>query len=311
MTPATFGNVKRTGTAIALLAATLFSLPSAAEEALLIPAQLVIEDVGASERVDYSGRLRLLGQAIAAGSCFYLGAGGGEEAKSTVLKSVEAFDKILAALRNGDESLGIIGPEKRTKTLMVLDDLAALWEPYRTAAAGSVSGENAEQHATYLAENNMALLAQAVVLASDINAEYANPAEMMQANALVIDITGRQGMLTQKMLKEACGVETANPGFGSAADLQATLNMFDASLNALVGGMPDAGVMAPPSPEIEAAVRASVEEWAPLKAGLQQVIDTGDIPDEKRHDLFIGVEALRETMTKLTVQYREAAVQGL
>ncbi|MGL4235211.1 type IV pili methyl-accepting chemotaxis transducer N-terminal domain-containing protein [Tabrizicola sp.] len=298
--------VGKAALAVALSCGCL-ALPLAAQEAAEAPAKSAIEDVGASARVEISGELRVLTQELATNACFYLAGVSVEDTKADLIESIEEFDEIVEALRNGDEEMGVIGPEPQAKTLRLLDEIEALWGPYRAAAEGAVSGDNVEQNSVYLAEHNQALLETAIVLASAVNAEYANPAELTQANAMVIDISGRQAMLTEKMLKEVCGVDTGNAAYGTPEGLRETIALFDVSLNALATGMPEVGVIEPPTSEISDALQAALADWAPLKAMIQEVADKAAPPQDEESELFSDVEELQEMMEETTEQYREFA----
>jgi hypothetical protein len=295
---------RRAGAQIALLVtATLLGFPAAAQDA-----QQVVADGGASVRVESANSLRLLSQRIAADTC-YLAAGiDAENAKTLLEEGVAQYQKLLSALRNGDETLGMKDPEGRAKIVAEIDALAQLWLPLRAAAESVAAGVDVEKNLAFVAENNLALLDQAIILSSDITAEYANPAEMTQANAMVIDIAGRQRMLTQKISKEACGVETGNAAFGTKEDLDKTVALFDVSLSALLTGLPDAGIMPPPTPKLEADLKAAAEQWVPIKADVLQ-IEAGNVSDEVKVDLFKRLDQVLETMKNITNEYREFAVQ--
>lgn len=287
------------------------ALPSSAQEATPTPVKLAIEDAGGTARVDYSGRLRMFSQKIAANACA-LGARPDDQVyKEMLTDSVTRYRQYLLALQAGDESLGIIGAETRAKTIKQIEGLLAIWEPFGAAAEAIVQGQDVEQNLAYVAENNEVLLQAASDLASAINAEYADPAAMTQANAMVIDIAGRQRMLTQKMSKEVCGIETANPVFGTSETLLQTVSLFDASFTALLNGMPEAGIMPPPTPELAADLQAAMKEWQGIKADVEAFAATGPAGDGAGTDLYGRFETLRESMQKIAEQYREFAAAGL
>jgi len=76
-----------------------------------------VENVGGGERVNFSGKLRMLSQRIPAAAC-NLNAGIATEQSAALLEgAVAEFHTILAALEFGDESLGVIGAED-TKLLV-------------------------------------------------------------------------------------------------------------------------------------------------------------------------------------------------
>ncbi len=289
-----------------------FTLPVSAQDAAVVQVKLDIEDVGASARVDYSGRLRLFSQKIAADACFFASGLDTENAKGLLVDAVAQFDKYIIALRDGDTEIGIIGPEKRSKTIQQIEIMLALWIPFKAASEALITGENSEQNLAYIAENNIALLDQAIILASDVNSEYSNPAEMTQVNAMMLDIAGRQRMLIQKISKEACGVETSNAAFGTVEQLRASEEMFETSLMALLNGMPEAGLTPAPTPEIAAALQLVVEKWSGIHEMLLHVEGKpSDVSDKEKVDLFKRLEGLREDIKQITIQYREFAISDI
>jgi hypothetical protein len=299
----------KAGLAATLIAGCL-AMPAFSQEAVLVPVELTIEDVGASARVDYSGRLRLFSQRVAANSCEFAAEPEDAEHKELLIDAIAQYDRYLAALRDGDDSIGIFGPESSAKILRKMDGVVALWTPIKAAAEAIVKGESVEQNLAFVADHNMELLEAAAILASDINAAYSNPAEMTQANAMVIDIAGRQRMLTQKIAKEACGVEHGIPAFGTVEGLIETTGIFDASLNALINGLPDAGIMPPPTAELAADLQSALADWTVINTNLEAFKSGGEIDDEAADEFFERLETLRETMGLITEQYRDFAAVG-
>ncbi|WP_428547285.1 type IV pili methyl-accepting chemotaxis transducer N-terminal domain-containing protein [Profundibacter sp.] len=183
------------------------------------------------------------------------------------------FGKILIALKDGDPEMGILGAEEKRRTLAKLDELTALWEPFHAAINDLRAGKDIDTSMAHLSENNMALLGAAKALVTEETAEYANPFEMTAEDALLIDFAGRQRMLTQKIAKESCGIETGNAALGTMDDMKATVSMFELTLGALRDGMPAAGVKAPPTGEIHDSLVAATDDWNEAKSLLDGVTE--------------------------------------
>jgi len=283
--------------------------PAGAQEAALTPVKSDIIDVGASARVDYSGRLRMLSQKVAANACQFAFRPGDPSHKDLLIDAIAQYEKFVLALRDGNDEIGIFGPEPSAITIRKIDALLTIWQPYRLAAEAVAQGTEIEQNLSYIAANNQGLLQAAIEFASHINATYSNPAELTQANAMVLDIAGRQRTLTQKMSKEACGIESGNPAFGTAEDLLKTAALFDVSINALSTGMPDAGVMPPPTPEIGAALQVVIADWATIKVDIETFAATGPAdPGGAETDLYDRFEVLLDSMIRIVEQYRDFAI---
>jgi hypothetical protein len=239
-----------------------------------------IAEVGGAERINHSGRLRLLSQEIASASC-YFNAGIDTEARGKrVMDDLVEFERILAALEVGDESLGIIGPEQSRKVLTALEAVKAAWGPYKSAAAGLVDGTAADAGMQFLSQNNMALLDAAQILVTEVSTQYSNPAEMVQADALILDIAGRQRMLTRRISKGACATHTGNAELGGLESLQKDMKLYETSLLALRDGNESVGIMPPPTPEIKAALDVIFAEWEVSRKGLETVTGANAVDPE-------------------------------
>ncbi|MEM1187901.1 MAG: methyl-accepting chemotaxis protein [Pseudomonadota bacterium] len=95
--------------------------------------------------------------------------------------------------------------------------------------------------------------------------------EAGENDAQVINVAGRQRMLTQKMTKEALLVAGGNDE--SAAALRATRDEYTKNLNDLSAGNRALGLSAPPSDEITADFQAIRELWKPFSAAVSTVLE--------------------------------------
>ncbi|MFQ6549519.1 type IV pili methyl-accepting chemotaxis transducer N-terminal domain-containing protein [Aestuariibius sp. 2305UL40-4] len=273
---------------------------------LVVRAQLV-EDIGASERVNYSGKLRMLSQRIAAASCIMTAGIEPELSRDVLAAAAAEFEKIANGLRNGDADLNMIGAEERRKTLVALDTLDAEWAPIRAAVDEMLGGGDVAEQNAIVAERNLPLLKAAVKLVSEISGEYSNPAEMMQSDAMVIDISGRQRMLTQKMSKEACQIWSGTGSAETPDMLRKTMGLFDTSLNALDQGMPAAGIIPPPTEEIAAGLTALLEDWAGIKAVLEEVAAGAQLDGAGKAALFGDLNTALRDMNAVVGLYTSFA----
>jgi len=285
--------------------------------AAVYPAQARVEDVqfledsGASNRIDFSGKLRMLSQRIPAAAC-YLAAGIDEETSSAVLASAAAeFEQIVNALEFGDESLGIIGAEERRKTLVGLRKLRELWEPMFADAQQIAGGDNSSSAVMGVADQSAKVLDIAKLLVSEISGQYSNPTAVLQIDALTIDIAGRQRMLSQRISKNICLVSSGVNVDVAMAELASTAQTFETSLNALINGMADAGIKPPPSTEVADGLQVVVEDWANLKPIVMQVLAGETIDTEQRAAAFNGANLMTGDMNKVVGMYSQASKQDL
>jgi len=282
-----------------------FGLPTFEATAETVATDNSSQDDGGNQRINYSGKLRMLSQRMPAAACVVAHSGNSEAAVQALGAASVEFGKILIALTDGDPDMGIFGAEKKRRTLAKLDEIKVLWEPFHAAINDILAGNNVEASMTYLSENNMALLGAAKALVTEESAEYSNPYEMTAEDALLIDIAGRQRMLTQKIAKESCGIETGNAALGNMDNMQATISMFEMTLNALKDGMPAAGVKAPPTEEIHNSLVVATDHWKEAKSLLETIAGEGSIGVDGQIKLFEVLTKELKEMNTITGQYTE------
>lgn len=287
-----------------------FAAPAIAEDAEVVRTAF-IEDVGAQERINLSGKLRMLSQRIPSAAC-HLAEGVDVEGSSKLLRDATfEFEKILNGLEFGDDDLNIIGNEKRGKTLAQIKDLRAKWEPVKAAAAGMIGGDVSEANLNLILDQNMAVLGSAKILVSELVGQYSDPASMLQAHSMLIDISGRQRMLTQKMAKESCMLASAHAKPDTVKHLSGTMEMFETSLMALVYGMPDAGINPPPNFDIEGGLGVVLGNWREVKPVLETLVAGGEISNEVEAAKFQALNTTMVNMNKVVGMYTAAAKMGI
>ena len=211
---------------------TAAAAPAIAEDAKILQTALVAED-NAEQRINFSGKLRMLSQRIPSAAC-HLSRGIDVEGSSALMVAAPAeFEKILTALEFGDPDLNIMRAEEKRKTLFKIHELRKRWEPMKAAAGAVAAGTATDDEINYILSNNMAVLAAAQSLVSELVKQYSNPNAVPFADLMLVDISGRQRMLTQKMSKESCIMATMHKTPNTLNDLQGTMQIFEASLDAL------------------------------------------------------------------------------
>ncbi len=292
-------------TAIALSFITT-AAPAEQGSEQLLEAQLV-EDVGASERVDSSGKLRMLSQRIAAAACNLAADNDPDAAKQILHATVAEFELIATALEIGNTDLNIIGAEERRKTLFAIEELRTEWAPIKQAAEGIAANGLSKAEIEVIFAGNMPLLERAKLLVSEISGQYSDPAAMLQSDAMLVDISGRQRMLSQKISKEACYLWSDGAAQASTDTLQGTMSLFETSLNALISGFPDAGINPPPTPEIVAGLDLVNDDWIEVKAYLDRLIAGETLTSEEQADTFQMLNTMLKDMNAVVQLYTKFA----
>lgn len=307
-------NSVRTSVCAVAMAATL-AMPAAANNTTgqdtgqVVLAQQVEQD-GASQRINLSGKLRMLSQRVTAAAC-YTQSGIDSEASADVLNAAtKEFEDIIAGLEFGDENLGIFGAEERRKTLFGLGKLNEIWMPVNGLAHAVGDGNGSMDDVTSMAEQAAPLLEMAQTLVTEISGQYSNPAEIIQANAMRIDIAGRQRMLAQRMSKNVCLISAGINVEAATEELRGAAEIFETSLMALRNGMAAAGIQPPPNDEISDQLGEVAAIWGEVKPIVTMTLN-GQMPDAEQLSLmFHRANALTGAMNTAVGMYSADSKQA-
>lgn len=221
-------------------------------------------------KINVAGAQRMLSQRMAKSACFRsLGIGGADHAADLDAARTR-FSTALAGLRDGNVEMGI-QPETNRTVLAALDDVAFRWREYRTA----LDNAHADRASLIIvASRSLPVLKSAndVVVAL----EASNPEQGLGADlARLVNVAGRQRMLTQKAAKEFCLIAADIDTEAQRLALAGTVALFDRSLTALIEGDPEQGLIGAPDDLILLQLEHVQDIWGPLRAQFQRVIDGG------------------------------------
>jgi hypothetical protein len=276
------------------------------EGAELIEAQYDVESDGA-DRIQIAGQLRTLTQQVAAASCALTSDIAVEESHDVLEHATAQFDRYIVALKDGDEGLHILHPETRRLTIVDIDHVREEWDAIHGAIDAILQDGHDVDSAHVIDDHNMKLLELTSILASDISSQYTHPFEISAADAMMIEIAGRQRMLTQKMAKDACEIWTGYHAEEATTDLADTMTIFEASLNALRFGLPDAGLQEAPNDAIRADLDHLLERWDIIKVNAQTLVDGGTLNEEQKTEVFHDLEVELADLDYLLLDYKEYA----
>ncbi len=268
----------------------------------LVKAQLV-EDIGASERVEAAALLRVLTQEVSSAACHLTKGVDPEQSRKLLIESKTNFAIFLDALQHGNPQLNIIGTEKRRKTVMMIEDIRTQWAPLHDAAVRLLDDQSDLDALKLIKANNEKVLAATYDLTSEIAGQYSNPAELIQADVMLLDFAGRQAVLTQKMAKIACEIWAGNRSDDRMDLLGKTMQTYDLTLTALYDGMPAVGLLPPPTPEIDAALVSARESWSVIKDELEQLMASDTVSDESKTMLYTHLNDAMYEMEEIEHMY--------
>lgn len=293
---------------LALLSTLAFAAPASAED--VVKAGFV-DDIGQSERMNFSGKLRMLSQRIPGAAC-YAHAGVKKEASSALLQAaMTEFDLIANGLENGEDSLGIIGPEQDRKVLAGLNKLHQQWDPLHAEVVDIVETGGTDAEVLHIANASHDILDTAKRLVVAIMAEHSDPTAVIQSDAMKIDIAGRQRMLAQRISKNACLIMTGLESERALGEMAAARDIYGASVEALRFGMPEAGIIASRNPTIMEGLDNVIDLWADVQPVLDRVAAGDDISDENRAFIYNSMNSLTGQMNTLVGIYTTDAKMGL
>jgi hypothetical protein len=263
-----------------------------------------------ADRIRLAGQLSTLTQQVAAASCALTSDVDVEEAHEVLEQATAKFDRYIIALRDGDEELHILSPEERPRTIAAIENVLAEWQSIHGAIEAILADGHDVDSAHIIDDHNLKLLDLTSSLATDIAAEYAHPYEITASDVLLIELTGRQRMFTQKMAKDACEIWTGYHSEEAKDDLRSTMGNFEASLTALRDGMPALGINAAPNAVIRADLDDLLGRWGVLKPNLQTLVDGGELNEEQKFEVFHDLEVELDALNHLLDDYKDYAERG-
>jgi hypothetical protein len=276
-----------------------------------VSAQSIVTDIGASERINIAGQLSTLSQRIIASACNLNSGITVRESQAVLEISAQQFGVITDALLNGNRRMGVLGEETRPRTLQVMDELNTSWGPLLEQATSTAVAANDTAQIKNLADQSDPLLHTANVLVSEITGQYADPVALLHADALLIDLSGRQRMLAAQMSKDVCLVASGINIDQAQADLARNSKLFSDTLSALRNGLESVGVRPPPTARIEEGLQFAVEEWDAVQPLLAQIQSGTEVDQAARQRLFFAFLGIEARMNNVTILYDKNSKLGL
>jgi len=187
-----------------------------------------------------------------------------QKSKSMVeLKEVaELYSKTLKAFKNGDTELNI-KKANNSKVISQIETVEKEWKPFYEHIQLIVNGKGDEKSLAYIIDNNENLLtiSNDLVKAYEISNNSSNYLE--KARLRVVNVAGRQRMLTQKMTKEKLLLLKGEKAYSEK--LVGTIKLFDSSLKAIINGDKQQNISKPTNEKILKQLKVVSELWTTLK----------------------------------------------
>lgn len=258
----------------------------------------------ATYRVNIAGRQRMLSQRIAKAACLRAIGADAATYDAQLAAAHTLFSATDQALRAGDPAQDL-PPERFNTVIAALEALTPSVMAYDRLIARTQAAPDLD------AEAMLALDEVAVDVLTRMNAAVNTMAraygsvtpDVPLALTITVDVAGRQRMLTQKAVKEACLMRVADDPAIYAERLAGTVQIFDLSLDALQTGFADAGVLAAPTPEVEEGLAEVEALWLPVKAVLDGAAGGVVLDQQALRDLAVATEPLLARMNAVVGLY--------
>lgn len=199
----------------------------------------------ARQKINVSGRQRMLSQRMSAQACVATTTSPGSKHAQAASTAADQFNAGLQGLIHGSADLGLV-KETNPRILNALEVVTQRWgelEPsVRQLAYGDVNSATVQM----MMANNLPVLTSSNDAVLAITKHYGQGV-IDPASAQTVNVAGRQRMLSQKMMKEACFIAVGIAPEDNKKALAATISLFLKSLTDLEQGSADGTIMSPPN----------------------------------------------------------------
>lgn len=189
-------------------------------------------------KVNLAGKQRMLTQKISKESLLISLKIEPEKNKKNLEETAKLFAQTLIGLQVGDKSLGL------TKTvnqdvLKQFEKITVLWLDFKPNIEGLYGESDSDELLQNIASKNLPLLA---AMNKVVGLYEKTSGADLNDLATVINLSGKQRMLTQKMTKELLLIASAIDESKNKENLKKTIKLFDKTLKGLVSGDPVLGL---------------------------------------------------------------------
>lgn len=219
--------------------------------------------------INLSGRQRMLSQKMSKEMLLVAKGVDAEANRAQLKKTAELFDSTLNGLIHGNADMGL-PPTETPIIVKQLGKVQKLWSEFRAMVDAAASG--GEVPVAKVAELNAPLLKDMNTAVMLYEKEAAKETGLNAG--VVINLAGKQRMLSQKMSKELLLIALNHQVADSKAELRGTYALFDKTLKGLRDGDSDLGL---PSTKDEAIVKQLDKIQAIWKDLMPVVERVGDV----------------------------------
>ena len=186
-----------------------------------------------------------------------------DESRKALKKVADLYAKTLTGFKNGDSDLGLEATtNKKVKEQIAVVEKA--WKPFYEAVNKIVEGKDKDGKALdYVVKNNEKLLKLSNNLVEAYESSNTSINYLEKARLHLVNVAGRQRMLTQKMTKEKLLLLKGENSY--APKLAKSVKLFDSSLTALIKGDKSQNITKPTNEKIIKQLKVVSKLWEELK----------------------------------------------
>ncbi len=252
-----------------------------------------LQDMSAqvATKINVSDRQRMLVQKMVKESLLITLEVDAAKNKTNLKASAEHFETLLIGLQTSDEALNLT-EVKNKKVLAQLSKVSGLWDEFKAMTTTETLNN------TVITEKSLPLI-KAINTLVDMYGSYCG--ENLNQLATLINLSGKQRLLIQKMTTEFLLLATKSDKAANQAALKKTMSHFENMLTSLTKGDKQQGLPATSDKAILAQLNKVQTEWEAFKP-LLETDDTSKEALQKIADMNVSLLA---TMDKTVEIYKK------
>jgi hypothetical protein len=253
--------------------------------------------------INLSGRQRMLTQKMSKEMLLIAKGVEADHNRAELKKTAALFDTTLKGLVDGNADMGLPAT-KDASTLRIMGKVQGLWMDYKAVVDGVVGGGAVP--ISKVADLNLPLLKTSNTAVRLY--EKAAKKEVNMSAGVVINLAGKQRMLTQKMSKEVLLVSLGHNANENKLNLKKTATLFDKTLKGLQVGDTDLGLPATTDKAILDQLSVVEGLWGDMKPLTEVVydIDSTSVSDDTVTSVAKVNLPLLKNMNKAVKMYEKA-----
>ena len=215
------------------------------------------------KRVNLSGKQRMLTQKMTKLALLISSNVDIQKNRENLSSASKLYDKTLNAFKSGDKELGCV-PMDSKEIKGAIATIEAEWNPFYTHIQKIIENKDSKKISlAYVVKHNEKLLKLSNDLVKKFETADKSLNYLDKARLRVVNVAGRERMLSQKMTKEKLLVEKGVSSYG--AKLQATVELFDNSLSNLIQGNQELKIPKTSNDKIKKQLERVQTIWSKLK----------------------------------------------